>query len=119
MTTRKEERRAIAEERWPLLSRVLSGYFHQDYAEVHGSVDGALAQAISDASLAHKQTLLKQWWNWNQTEGATDDIRRLLNDGFGIALHFKKPIDARNFMNGIYDGFIRSVRQEAGKDWKP
>lgn len=113
------ERRAVAQERWPLLSQVLGGYFHQDYDVVDGSVEGALAKAMGDTTLDQKQMLLREWWNWNQAEGATDDIRRFLDHGFGIALHFETPVDARNFMNGIYDSFIRSVRQEAGKDWKP
>ena len=108
-----------ASEHWPTLSRILGGYFHQDYAVVDGSVEGALAKAITDAPLGHKQMLLKEWWDWNQSEGRVYDIRRWLGDGFGVDLHFGKPIDARNFMNRIYDGFIQSVRQEAGKDWKP
>ena len=86
---------------------------------VSGSMEGALAQAIGDATLDQKQVLLRELSHWNQTEGMADDFRRFLNSGFGVAVHFRKPADARNFMDGIYDGFIRSVRQEAGKDWKP
>ena len=41
-----------------------------------------------------------------------NDIRPSLYDGFSVAIWFDEPIDARNFMNRIYDGLTERVRAE-------
>lgn len=112
MSRRRLERRRLAEERWPTLSRFLGCYLHQDFDVLHGSVGGAIAAAIRDASLEMRRTILREWRDWNVTEGTSDDIRSFLQDGFGVAVYFKKPIDARNLMNRVYDEILVSVKAE-------
>ena len=87
-------------------------YFNQDFDILYGSLDGAVAAAARDGSLIHRQAVLKEWRDWNTSEGAVVDIRPSLNDSFSIDVLFKRPIDARMLMNSLYDGLIEGVRAE-------
>ena len=95
-----------------MLTNLMACHFNEDFNILHGSLDRALAAAARDGPLEHRRAILKEWRNWNSTEGAVDDIRPLLEDGFAVALLFKQPIDARNFMNRVYDELICGVRVE-------
>lgn len=112
MGRRKQERRKAAEQRWPLLSNLMACYFNQDFDILYGSLDGAIAAAARDGSLYHRRAVLKEWRDWNLSEGTADDIRPILDDSFSIDIWFKRPIDARNLMNQIYDRLIEGVRAE-------
>jgi hypothetical protein len=87
-------------------------YFNQDFGILYGSLDGAITAAAQDGSLAHRQAVLKEWRDWNVSEGAVDDIRPSLDDSFSIDIWFKRPIDARDLMNRLYDRLIEGVRAE-------
>ncbi|WP_156360122.1 hypothetical protein [Sphingomonas sp. Leaf10] len=112
MGRRQDERRNIAEQRWPSLSNLLACYFNEDLSILYGSLEGAFEAAIKDGSLEHRRTILKEWRDWNASEGAVDDVRPSLYDGFAIAVRLEKPIDGRNFMNRLYDGLMERVRKE-------
>jgi hypothetical protein len=87
-------------------------YFNQDFDILYGSLEGAIAAASRDGSLEHRRAVLKERRDWQLVEGAVDDIRPSLDDSFTIDILFKRPIDARNLMNGLYDGLIEGVRAE-------
>lgn len=106
------------EERWPTLSQFL-GHCHEDWPELYETVEKAIDAAISSHSLDSRQQALRDWRDCNVAAATGQDIRSLLNDGFGVNVHFEQPIDARNFWNSTYDKLIVSVRSEVGKDWKP
>jgi hypothetical protein len=112
MSRRTRERRLEAHERWPLLTNLIGCYFNQDYALLYGSLAGALTAAARDGSLDHRRALLKEWRDWNGTEGAMNDIRPFLYDGFGVDVLLKLPIDGRNLMNRLYDEILAVVKQE-------
>jgi hypothetical protein len=102
----------MAEERWPLLANLMACHFNEDFDILYGSLEGALAAAARDGSLAHRQAILKEWRDWNAAEGTAHDIRPFLEDGFAVDLLFETTIDARNFMNRLYDELISGVRAE-------
>jgi hypothetical protein len=112
MGRRRQERRKIAEQRWPLLSNLMACHFNQDFDILYGSLDGAIAAAAREGSLDHRRAVLKEWRDWNGSEGMVDDIRPSLDDSFTIDVWFKRPIDARDLMNRIYDGLLEGVRTE-------
>jgi hypothetical protein len=112
MSRARLERRRRAQVRWPLLWNLLGRYFNEDLDIQHGSVDGAMAAAVRDGPLEHRRSILKEWRSWNATEGAVDDIRPFLEDGFGVALWFESSTDARCFMNRLYEQLIVGVRTE-------
>ena len=86
--------RLLAEERWPLLANLMGCHFNQDYDIMYGSLEGELAAAASDGPLEHRRSALKEWRDWNATEGAVDDIRPFLDDGFCVDL-FLRPRSTR------------------------
>jgi hypothetical protein len=112
MGRRRQERRKLAEQRWPLLSNLMGCYFNQDFDILYGSLDGAITAAARDGSLDHRRAILTEWRDWNISEGAADDIRPGLYDSFSVAVRFAGPLDARNMMNRIYDGLMEEVRAE-------
>ncbi len=42
-----------------------------------------------------------------------------MKDGLGISIAFGSALEARKFMNRVYDTLIVSIRSEVGKNWKP
>jgi hypothetical protein len=112
MSRQRLERRRAAEQRWPLLANLMACHFNEDFDVLYGSLEGALAAAAGDGPLEHRRAILKEWRDWNSTAGAVLDIRPLLKDAFAVAVRFRKPIDARNFMNRVYDELIGGVRAE-------
>ena len=112
MSRRRLERRRIAEERWPLLANLMACHFNEDFNILYGSLDGAMAAAAGDGSVEHRRAILKEWRDWNDSEGSAVDIRPFLEDGFGVHLLFKTALDARNFMNRVYDDLLSGVRAE-------
>jgi hypothetical protein len=112
MSRRRLERHRLAGQRWPLLANLTGCYFNEDYGVLYGSLDDAMAIAARDGPLEHRRAILTEWRDWNATQGAVDDIRPFLEDGFSVALWFKAPIDARNFMNRLYDELLSGVKAE-------
>ncbi len=120
MSRRTLERRRAAHELWPTLANMLGAYFNEDWPEDHGTVEGSLAKAVVELPLEVRKSIIREWNDWQTKEGTNnDDLRRFVQDGFGVKVHFQKPIDARNFMNRIYDDLIASIRANADRNWKP
>jgi hypothetical protein len=107
------ERRRCAKERWPELSNLLGSYFSQDFEVIDGSLTGAIDTAVRDGTPELRQVILEEWRNWQMSEGTVDDIRPFLSDGFGVEVYFATPMDARTFMNRIYDGLKTGIRSPA------
>jgi hypothetical protein len=99
---------------------MLGWYFNEDRQLLHGSVEDALAKSAAEMPLEARKSIIREWYDWQAKEGmSNEDLRRFVQDGFGVNLHFEKPIDARNFMNSVHDRLIESIRSETGKQWKP
>ncbi|MEO6359034.1 MAG: contact-dependent growth inhibition system immunity protein [Sphingomicrobium sp.] len=106
------------QERWPALCQFLGGYLHQDWPDVYGKPHLAIAAAVAEYPLSNRQQVAREWWNWNQSAGAVDDVRKQAYS-LGVCVSFNTPIDARHFMNSVYDRLVESIRIEVGRDWKP
>ena len=111
MSRKTLERRRLAKARWPQLFDLLGSYFSQDFEIIDGSLSGVLTAAANDGSAQDRQSIIAEWLDWNASEGATDDIRPFLSDGFGVEIFFSSAIEARHFMNRLYDELI--VRSKA------
>ncbi len=112
MSRRNRERAKVASERWPNLSNLVGCYLNEDYDVLYGGLTGALAAAARDGSLASRQQVLKEWRDWNSSEGAAFDPRPFLRDGFGVRVRLEEPTDGRRLMNRLYDAIIVQVRAE-------
>ena len=115
MGRKRQEKRKLAERRWPLLSNLMACYFHQDLDVLYGSLEGAITAAVQAGSIDHRRAILAEWRDWNASEGAVIDIRPFLEFGFSVDLLFKQPIDARYLMNRLYDGLMESVKTETSR----
>jgi hypothetical protein len=118
VTRATRQRRLDAKQRWPDLFQLLGAYLHQDWPEESGTPEAAVALAIAEHSLEQRQTVARQWWDWNAVEGSKADPRPAINDGLGVEVWFDTPLEARQFMNAVYDKLIVSIRGEV-RDWKP
>ena len=112
MSRRRRELGLLAEERWPLLTTMMICYFNEDFDLLYGSLGGAVAAAVADGSTDHRRSLLREWRDWNSSQGAVNDIRPFLDYGFHIAILFESAIEARHFMNRIYDELLVRVKAE-------
>jgi hypothetical protein len=111
MSRATRERRNRIEEHWPWLANMMACYFNQDFHSLYGSLDGAMKGAASDGSTEHRRGILKEWRDWNASDGAIDDIRPQL-DAMGVDLLFKSALDARVFMNRVYDELLSAVKHD-------
>lgn len=110
MSRKTLERRRIAEERWPVLGNLLASYFSQDFGIIDGALSGAMEKATRDGSIEHRREVIEEWLAWNSTEGIVDDIRPFLKDGFDVEVFFGTSLEARTFMNRLYDGLKSGLR---------
>ncbi|MEO0907975.1 MAG: contact-dependent growth inhibition system immunity protein [Pseudomonadota bacterium] len=107
-----------AEEKWPALQQFIACYLHQTWPDISGTPDAAIDEAVAGASHELRKIIAQEWWRWNATAGAKDDPRRSIQDGLGACVRFENPLDARQFMNSVYDKLIVAVRAQE-KGWKP
>jgi hypothetical protein len=112
------QRRIDAQERWPDLYQFLAAHPHRDWPDDSRTPEAAVDLAISEHGLEQRQSIARQWWDWNAVEGSDADPRPAINDGLGVEVSFDTPREGREFMNSVYDKLIVSIRQEV-KDWKP
>jgi hypothetical protein len=116
MSRASHQKRQEAMASWPELSGLFGGCLHQDAVADHGSYEAAIKDQLSLRSVPELQALARQWWHWNATAGAVDDVGPLLNhlgmaDGLTAA-------EARKFMNQVYDLLIVAIRREC-PGWRP
>jgi len=111
------ERRRQAEERWPTLSQLLGAYFGQDVFFEFETLPQARKAAVAGFDIDDQKRAATEWLDWNSAIGSTERIRAHL-DAYGVELDFESELEARQFMNAIYDELIVSIRSHEG-NWKP
>jgi hypothetical protein len=107
--SRKRINREMAEQRYQDLWQFLGCYLHQDWPVFHGSPEGAVDDAIRESSRERCQAALTQL---DQVVAAAEDdvdLRRILNDCFGVNVWFRKPREARDFARMIQDKLLAST----------
>lgn len=112
MSRRRRELGLLATHRWPLLANMMACHFNEDYALLHGSLGGAIAASAADGSTDHRREIVREWWDWNSSQRAVDDIRPFLKYGFRVAIEFKTALEARHFMNRVHEELTTGVRAE-------
>lgn len=113
MSSKTRRIRSEAEERWPALCQFFGEHLHRDLAE-----PVSLEAAVAACDAESRKQLAREWWDWNATAGAVDDIQRSIAEGLGGYPQFESPLAARRFMNGIYDKLIVAIRIDA-PNWRP
>jgi hypothetical protein len=108
-----------AEERWPNLCQFLGCHLHQDWRINGATPEQAVDSAVADWDLKGRQQVLREWRDWNDTRGWQTDVAASVNDGLGVEVRFATEVEARHFMNMIYEKLIVSVRAETEEKWTP
>jgi len=112
MAKARQERWESARRRWPNLYQLLAGHFHQDFCHDYRSLDDAIGAATHSGSLEFRRQALRELQDCSASEEAISDLTKLLNEGFSVAVWFKKPAEARVLMNQISEGLNASISAE-------
>ena len=99
--SRKRITREMAQERYQDLWQFLRCYLHRDWPLFHGSPEGAVDDAIRESSRGRCQTAKTQFDEVVAAAQDDVDLRRILNDCFGVNVAFRKPREAREFAHMI------------------
>ncbi|MEE4339446.1 contact-dependent growth inhibition system immunity protein [Erythrobacter sp.] len=110
--------RKEAEDRWPNLKAFLQGYMHEDWPVDDGTPENPVDRAVAETPLSALKSVASEWWQWNSSAGSAHDPRRQIHDGLSVNVHFKTSLEARQFMNLVYDKLIVAIRKDE-KGWKP
>lgn len=87
---------------------------------IWGSDDAALAEGVAELPTDRLRELRRELRDWNGSREASEmDIVRFLQDGFGVNRVFKKPDDARAFMDKVDAELLRVVKERTEGNWKP
>jgi hypothetical protein len=119
VSRKTRERNLEAQERWPNLFQFLACYLHQDWPLEADTPEQAVDQAVANWNLEGRQRVLREWRDWNNVRGCRSDIAASLYDGFEINIYFPSDVEARQFMNMVYEKLITSVRSETAGRWTP
>ena len=107
--SRKRINREMAEERYQDLWQFLGCYLHQDWPVFHGSPEGAVDDAIQESSRKRREAAKTQLDEVVAAAEDDVDLRRILNNCFGVNVWFRKPHEARVFARMIQDKLVASL----------
>ena len=80
---------------YPQLEAFFCGYLHQDFPDVHGGLEGAVAAFRADARAAERRAVKKEWQAFRAaTAGETlATVREALTRGLGGAWTPRRRVD--------------------------
>lgn len=110
--------RKEAEDRWPNLQNVLACYLHQDWDVFDETPHKAVDRAISETPLETLKLVTTEWRDWRARSSRAVSLQRQVNEGLCVNVGFKTSMEAREFMNIVYDKLIFAIRNE-DEGWKP
>ena len=117
MSRMNREGRKKTQVQWPVMSEALTAHFGERFWMHYASAIAARTALAEELDHTVQKQLLREWWDWNATAGAVDDPRTAIAH-LGVELPFEMAIEARQFMNAIYEEVITRVRAKA-PGWKP
>ncbi len=107
------------EARFHRLGQFFGCYFHEDRAIFHGSPEQALDAAIADHPVALRQEARRQLRALMAEFPDDASLRRVLNDGLDVNLHFEQPAEARAFAEMVDRELLESIRTQFEKNSAP
>lgn len=102
---------------WPALAELLSTYFGERFWMQFSAYGAARQAAVESLSHRERKQVATEWWRWNASAGAVNDVRAPIAH-LGVEPPFDSPLEARKFMNEIYDALIVAIRSKED-GWKP
>jgi hypothetical protein len=99
--SRGERVRVEAEAQYPALRRFFVCSLHPDCLIDYETPEDAIDAAIAEHPFSHRQLLYYELAALLNLTGDDTRLRLVLNDGFGVALSFRKAAEARAFAEGV------------------
>jgi hypothetical protein len=96
MSRQIRERRIEAEERWPRLRALVSRLGSARFSDI-------LEQVAARLSPDEIDPIIQEWNDWNGAHGWRANADAYVMDGLGSLNSFNDDVEARAFMNRIYD----------------
>ena len=108
--SRNTRLRLEADALYPLLSRFLGAYLHQDWDICSGTLEKAIDRAIAEHPVHLRQQVRRELVSVLERCGDDARLRDLLNDGLGVNLYFRKPAEARSFAEEVERKLLMSIK---------
>src|SRR5688500_14590484 len=105
-------------DRWPRLANFLASYLHEDWPVSDDSPEAAVDRAVAEYDLQNLKAVAKEWWSWNGSAYSSSHLLNSVGDGLGVNVRFGNYLEARHFMNSVYDKLVVRIRQ-TDPSWKP
>ena len=99
--SRGERVRTETEARYPALRQFFACTLHPDCLVDYATPEDALDAAIAEHPSSHRQLLHRELAALLSSTGDDTRLRRILNDGLGIVLSFRKAAEARAFARSV------------------
>jgi len=106
------------ERRHPALWQFFGCYLHQDWPIFHGTPDDAVDTAVAESSLDRRRAARRDLAALLAEIDDDTRLRKVLNDGFGVELSFRKAADARRFAERAEQKLSASIRTEFDQNRK-
>jgi hypothetical protein len=110
----RRTRRLLREDmdrRFYRLGQFLGAYLHEDLAYYHGTPMRAVEEAIETYPIEERQEVRRELHALLCETTDDDKLRDILNWGFGVAVHFKRPEEARTFAKDVEARLVRSIKE--------
>jgi hypothetical protein len=113
----REKLRETADARFPGLWQFFGCSLHEDWPELNGSMDEAIARAIADRPVELRQQVRRELKDLLSEMSADGELRDMLNKGLGVNVRFRKPEDARAFAEEVAAKLERSIEEHFYDPW--
>jgi hypothetical protein len=100
-----------AEDLYPVLGQMLGGYLHEDWPIFSGTPEKAVDDAIADRTIEHRQQARRELLALLAASDDDTRLRKVLNEGLGVNVLFRKPGEARAFAEEIERKLLASVKE--------
>lgn len=114
----KRRHRLLADKvqrRYPRLYQFLACYYHQDFFEMHGGVDEALAAAIADHSVDARQQVRRELQAAMAEYPDPAELAEVLWVGLGVNFHSTERGWARTFAEKADRELLASIKGHFGR----
>jgi hypothetical protein len=103
--------RAETEERFPALHQFLGCYLGDWPADAATPLD-AVDRAVAEYPVAQRRKVRRELAELLGSAGDDCGLRRVLNDGLGVNVHFRKPGEARAFAEAVERKLLQSIKSD-------
>jgi hypothetical protein len=99
-----------AEARYPALTQFFGCYLHEDWPIFSGTPEKAVDDAIASYPVEIRKQVRRELADLLQRTPDDTQLRKVLNVGLGVNLHFKRTAKARAFALEVHEKLLQSIK---------